>query len=93
MKQWISFDCINILHSRYFSGDVYKKICFRKINQNKAGGAKGAPMLPDRRPRREDNGEGTRGLSKVANITILTMVLALVIGGLLWWVDAYILHT
>lgn len=40
-----------------------------------------------------DNGEGTRGLNKVINITILTIVLSLVIGGLLWWVDAYILHT
>ncbi|MCY0875606.1 MAG: hypothetical protein OWT28_04985 [Firmicutes bacterium] len=49
--------------------------------------------MPDRMPGPKDNGEGKRGLSKVVNITILTMVLALVVGGLLWWVDDYILHT
>lgn len=41
----------------------------------------------------KDNGEGYRGLSKITNITILVIVLLLAAGGILWWIDDYILRT
>lgn len=93
LKQWISFERTNILTPRYSRTRRISPSILGRLTISKQVLKKGATKLPDRIPDRKDNGEGTRGLSKVANITILTIVLALVFGGLLWWVDAYILHT
>lgn len=40
-----------------------------------------------------DNEEGHRGISKIVGIYLTVIILVLVGGGLLWWIDAYILHT